>query len=134
MELPVYLGRLMKAFLEEFKAFAVRGNVIDLAIAVVIGGAFGKIVSSLVDNIFMPVIGIVLGGVDFTKYTFTLGDVSITYGAFIQAVIDFVVIAFVIFLVIRALRRFEKKKEEVAPAGAPEEILLLREIRDAMKR
>lgn len=124
----------MKAFLEEFKNFAMRGNVIDLAVAVVIGGAFGKIVSSLVDNIFTPIIGIVLGGVDFTGFVLTLGDVSITYGAFIQAVIDFTVIAFVIFLVIRALRKFEKKKEEVAPAPTPEEILLLREIRDSVKR
>lgn len=124
----------MKAFLEEFKSFAMRGNVIDLAVAVVIGGAFGKIVSSLVDNIFMPILGVLLGGVDFTGYALSLGDVSIAYGAFIQAVIDFTVIAFVIFLVIRALRRFEKKKEESAPAPTPEDILLLREIRDALKR
>ncbi len=125
----------MKSFIEEFKAFAIRGNVIDLAVAVVIGGAFGKIVSSLVDTIIMPAIGLLLGGIDFTKWAFTLGESTIAYGKFIQSVVDFVIIAFVIFLAIRILRRFENKKESEKPVPQPsEEILLLREIRDAVKR
>jgi large conductance mechanosensitive channel len=123
----------MRGFISEFKAFAMRGNVVDLAVAVVIGGAFGKIVSSLVDNIFMPLIGVILGGVDFTGYAFPVGDAAITYGKFIQAVIDFVIIAFVIFLVVKAMSKVQKK-EEAAPAEPSEEVKLLREIRDAVKR
>jgi len=126
----------MKAFLEEFKAFAVKGNVVDLAVAVIIGTAFGKIVSSLVSTIIMPSIGILLGGIDFTNWSFTIREVTITYGAFIQAVVDFVIIAFVIFIAIRTLRRFEKKKEEEKKAEpkVSEEVLLLREIRDSLKK
>lgn len=122
----------MKSFIEEFKGFAMRGNVVDLAVAVIIGGAFGKIVSSLVDNIFMPIIGIVLGGVDFTGYAYK----SITYGKFIQSIVDFVIIALVIFLVIKAISKPEKKKEEkpAAPVELSEEVKLLREIRDSLKR
>jgi len=125
----------MKSFIEEFKAFAVRGNVIDLAVAVIIGGAFGKIVSSLVDTIVMPVIGLLLGGINFTGWAFTVGEIIIPYGKFIQSVVDFVIIAFVIFIALRTLRRFEKKKEmEAKPVESSEEILLLREIRDALKK
>ncbi len=125
----------MKAFLDEFKAFAVRGNVVDLAVAVIIGGAFGKIVSSLVDTIVMPTIGLILGGVDFTGWTFTVGSATLAYGKFIQAVVDFVIIAFVIFLALRTLNRFAKKQEvEAVPQTPSEEILLLREIRDGVKR
>lgn len=125
----------MKSFLEEFKAFAIRGNVVDLAVAVVIGTAFGKIVSSLVDTIIMPSIGVLLGGIDFTGWSFTIGGAAIAYGAFLQAVIDFVIIAFVIFLAIRTLRRFEKKEEEKKPEPkTSEEVLLLREIRDTLKK
>ena len=127
----------MKGFLADFKAFAVKGNVIDLAVAVVIGGAFGKIVSSLVDTIIMPSIGLLLGGVNFTGWAVKVGDVTLAYGKFIQAVIDFVIIAFVIFIVIRSLKKLEdlrpkdeKKSEEVCA----EEVLLLREIRDLMKK
>jgi large conductance mechanosensitive channel len=122
----------MKEFISEFKAFAMRGNVVDLAVAVVIGGAFGKIVSSLVDNIFMPIIGIVMGGVDFSGYAYK----AITYGKFIQSVIDFVIIALVIFLVVKAMTKMQKK-EEAAPATSAEpseEIKLLREIRDGLRR
>ena len=126
----------MKSFLEEFKAFAIRGNVIDLAVAVVIGTAFGKIVSSLVDTVIMPTIGLLLGGIDFTTWTLHIGESIIAYGKFIQATVDFVIIALVIFLVIRTLSRFEKKKEIEAKADPEpsEEVLLLREIRDLLKR
>ncbi len=126
----------MKSFFEEFKVFAVRGNVVDLAVAVVIGTAFGKIVSSLVDTIVMPSIGLLLGGVDFTGWAFAIGDAHIAYGKFIQSVVDFVIIAFVIFVAIRALRKFEKKEEVKTGVDSKksEEVLLLREIRDSLKR
>ena len=126
----------MKSFLEEFKAFAIRGNVIDLAVAVVIGTAFGKIVSSLVDTVIMPTIGLILGGINFTGWAFTLGDSTIAYGKFIQAIVDFTIIALVVFIALRTLHRFEKKKEaEEKKAPEPsEEIVLLREIRDSLKK
>lgn len=126
----------MKNFLKEFKAFAMRGNVIDLATAVVIGTAFGKITSSLVDSVIMPLFGVVLGGVDFTDKAFQVGDASIRYGAFIQSIIEFIIIAFAIFILIKVLSRLQKKKEEekAAPAAPSEEVLLLREIRDSVKK
>lgn len=126
----------MKSFLEEFKAFAVRGNVIDLAVAVVIGAAFGKIVSSLVDTIVMPAMGLILGGIDFTEWALQIGESTIAYGKFLQAMVDFIIIAFVIFIAIRALSRFEKKKEaevESAPKVS-DEVVLLTEIRDLLKK
>ena len=125
----------MKDFIEEFKAFAMKGNVIDLAVAVVIGAAFGKIVASLVENIIMPTIGILLGGVDFTTWALKVGDANITYGVFIQSIFDFTIIAFVIFMVVRALAKLQKK-EEVAPAAPAEpsaEVKLLMEIRDSLR-
>src|ERR671927_1761656 len=100
--------------LKEFREFAIRGNVVDLAVAVIIGGAFGKIVSSLVDNIIVPLVGLLLGGVDFKGLAFTLGSAKIEYGLFIQNVVDFIIIAFVIFLMVRAMNRF-KKKEPTTP-------------------
>ena len=126
----------MKGFIEEFKAFAMKGNVVDLAVAVVIGAAFGKIVSSLVDNIIMPLVGVLLGGVDFTGYSAEIGDASVTYGVFLQSVVDFVIIAFVIFLVIKAINKAQgpEEKTEEAPAEPPEDIKLLREIRDSLRR
>jgi large conductance mechanosensitive channel len=102
--------------LKEFRDFAVRGNVIDLAVAVIIGGAFGKIVGSLVNDILMPLIGLALGGVNFAELSVTVGQAVIKWGAFVQAIIDFVVIAFVIFLIVRAANK--TKKEEPAPAPA----------------
>jgi large conductance mechanosensitive channel len=126
----------MKDFVAEFKAFAMRGNVVDLAVAVVIGTAFGKIVSSLVENIMMPIVGIVVGGVDFTGWALTVGDANITYGAFIQSVFDFVIVAFVIFMVVKAMAKL-KKAEEAAPAAPAEpsaEVKLLTEIRDSLRR
>ena len=99
--------------LKEFKAFVMRGNVIDLAVAVIIGGAFGKIVSSLVNDILMPLIGLIIGGVDFTALSFTLGKATVTYGNFINNIIDFIIIAFVIFLMIKAIDNLKKKPAPV---------------------
>jgi len=126
----------MQHFIKEFKAFAVRGNVVDLAIAVIIGGAFGKIVSSLVDTMVMPLLGIFLGGVDFSGFSFSLGDVVLRYGVFMQSVIDFVIIAFVIFLAIKILNRIQHKEDSVIEEQKPpsEEVQLLREIRDLLQK
>ncbi len=125
----------MKDFIAEFKAFAMKGNVIDLAVAVVIGAAFGKIVASLVENIIMPTIGILLGGVDFTEWSIAVGDAVITYGVFIQSIFDFTIIAFVIFMVVRAITRLQKKEEAAptAPAEPSAEVKLLMEIRDSLR-
>ena len=94
--------------LKEFRDFAMRGNVLDLAVAVIIGGAFGKIVASLVDDIIMPLIGLVIGGVDFNSLAFTVGSAQVKYGSFIQNVVDFIIVAFVIFLIVRTMNRFKK--------------------------
>ncbi len=126
----------MKNFVDEFKAFAMRGNVVDLAVAVVIGAAFGKIVSSLVENIVMPLLGMLIGGVNFTNLAVQVGDATIMYGVFIQSVFDFVVVAFAIFMAIKALKKLEKPVETPAAATAApsEEVVLLREIRDSLRR
>ncbi len=125
--------------MDEFKAFAMKGNVVDLAVAVVIGAAFGKIVSSLVDNIITPIIGVIAGGVDFSGLSYTIGDAQITYGVFIQSIIDFLIVALVIFVVVKGINRVQggDKKEEEAPAEKIEpsdEVKLLTEIRDSLKR
>lgn len=131
----------MKGFVEEFKAFAMKGNVLDLAVAVVIGAAFGKIVSSLVDNIVMPLVGVLLGGVSFSSLYVMVGEASIQYGAFIQSVVDFVIVAFAIFMMIKMISKAQDmaagEPEEVAPeapAEPTEEVQLLREIRDGLRR
>ena len=98
--------------LQEFKAFAMKGNVVDLAVAVVIGAAFGKIVSSLVDNLVTPLVGMFMGGVDFTNLSYAVGDAVFGYGAFIQSIIDFVIIALCIFIVIKVFEKLQKKEEE----------------------
>ena len=103
--------------LKEFRDFAMRGNVMDLAIAVIIGGAFGKIIASLVKDILMPLIGLLLGGINFSELSGTVGDVVITYGLFIQAIVDFIVIAFVIFMLVRTMNNAKKKEE--APVAEP---------------
>lgn len=124
----------MKKMLVEFRDFALKGNVLDLAVAVVIGAAFGKIVSSLVDNIIMPVVGVLLGGLDFTKLSVTVGKSVIQYGAFIQSIVDFIIIAFAIFIFVKILTSFMKKKEqsvEETPVPPTEEYL--KEIRDLLK-
>lgn len=123
------------SLIKEFKKFAMRGNVVDMAVGVIIGGAFGKIVSSLVNDVVMPLVGIITGGIDFTGLKATIGDASITYGNFIQNVVDFLIIAFCIFMMIKGLNKLSKKKEEV-PATPPtpsKEEELLREIRDLLK-
>ncbi len=120
--------------IQEFKAFIAKGNVLDLAVAVIIGGAFGAIVTSLVNDIIMPLIGVILGGTDFTTLAITVGDASITYGNFIQAIINFLIIAFVIFMIVRTTNNM-KKKEEAKPAApkGPSTEELLAEIRDLLK-
>lgn len=131
----------MKGFIKEFKEFISRGSVVDLAVGVIIGGAFTSIVTSLVNDIIMPVIGIFLGGIDFTglKYVISsatgdMPEAAICYGNFIQNVVNFLLIAFVIFLVIKGINHFHKKKEEeVAEPEPTEEVLLLRDIRDMLK-
>lgn len=125
---------------KEFKEFAVKGNMIDMAVGIIIGAAFGKIVSSLVANIIMPPIGLLLGGVDFSNLAVTLKQasetteaVTLNYGMFINTVIDFLIIAFAIFVVVKQLNKF-KKREEVKSVEPAEEVLLLREIRDHLKK
>lgn len=129
--------------LQEFKAFAMRGNVVDMAVGIIIGGAFGKIVSSFVSDVIMPPIGLILGGVDFSDLALTLkaaeGDqppVMLKYGMFINTVIDFVIIAFAIFMVIKAMNTLKKKEEEkpAAPPEPPADVKLLTEIRDLLKK
>ncbi|PEX91803.1 large conductance mechanosensitive channel protein MscL [Bacillus cereus] len=121
----------------EFKKFALKGNVMDLAVGVVIGGAFGKIVSSLVGDVIMPLIGLLLGGVNFKGLSFTFGGAVVKYGAFIQTVVDFLIIAFSIFLFIKLFNKLTLKKEEEKEEEIPEptkEEVLLGEIRDLLKQ
>ena len=132
----------MKLF-DEFKAFVMRGNVLDMAVGVIVGGAFGKIVTSLVNDIFMPIIGMIIGNVDFSSLEIKLGEpvegaeqAAIRYGMFIQEIVNFLIIALCIFMVIKVINKMQKKKEE-APAPAPEptkEEVLLTEIRDALNK
>jgi large conductance mechanosensitive channel len=130
----------------EFREFIAKGNVLDLAVAVVIGAAFGRIVTALVDGIIMPLVGIALGGVSVSDWkwvvspaTFdaagreTAAEVAVAYGVFLQAIVDFLIVAFVIFLVVKAYNRL-RRPAEAAPAAPTEEVLLLREIRDSLKR
>ncbi|AIQ48233.1 mechanosensitive ion channel protein MscL [Paenibacillus sp. FSL R7-0273] len=122
---------------KEFKSFAIKGNVLDLAVAVIIGAAFGKIVSSLVADIIMPLAGLLSGGVDLEKLTFTYLDAEVKYGVFLQSVVDFFIISFSIFMVVKLANRFKHKetvKVEVVETPAPDpEIALLTEIRDLLK-
>lgn len=121
---------------KEFAAFISKGNVIDLAVGVVIGGAFGKIVSSLVDDIIMPLVGIIIGGIDFSSLTLTIKDAKLSYGMFIQNIVDFLIVAACIFVFIKIINKFKRKQEE-APASEPkkdEKVVLLEEIRDLLKK
>lgn len=120
------------SFLSEFKAFAMRGNVMDLAVAVVIGGAFGKIVAALVDGIIMPVLGLLMGGINISDKTFVIGQAVIKWGLFLQAVIDFTIISFAIFCAIKALNALQKK-QDISVFNKPEEVRILAEIRDILK-
>jgi len=140
--------------LKEFKEFAVKGNMLDMAVGIIIGAGFGKIISSLVNDVLMPPLGLLLGRVDFTQLKAVLQkgsdavmdsatiiqpavkQVSINYGNFIQTVIDFIIVAFCIFLVIKAMNKMKKKEEAApaAPAAPPEDVVLLKEIRDLLKK
>lgn len=142
----------MKKFFEDFKAFAMRGNVVDMAVGVVIGGAFGKIVSSVVSDVIMPPLGLLIGGANFSELSIILKQatvdamgneipaVAINYGLFIQAIVDFILIALAIFMLIRFMNSLHKKKQEEAPAEAPAEPQLtldqelLTQIRDLLKQ
>lgn len=130
---------LAMKILEEFKKFLMRGNVLDLATAVIVGGAFGKIVSSLVDDILMPIIGLLMGGLDFSGLAVTIGDATVKYGMFIQNIVNFVIIAGVIFLLLKASNRMielaakKQEKKEGKPKKS-DEVLLLEEIRDLLKK
>jgi len=126
----------------EFKNFAMRGNVVDMAVGIVIGGAFGKIVSSFVNDVLMPPIGMLMGGVDFKELSVVLREasgevaaVTLNYGSFIQSVVDFIIIAFAIFMVVKAMNNMKKKEEAApeAPAKPSAEVELLTEIRDSLK-
>ena len=120
--------------LKEFRDFALRGNIVDQAVAVIIGGAFGKIVTALTTSIIMPVISLIIGEVAISEMSFTIGKTIFPIGLFLQAIIDFILIAFVLFLIVKAMNSL-KKKEAAAPAPpTSEEILLLREIRDSVKK
>lgn len=130
--------------MKEFKEFAMRGNVLDMAVGIVIGGAFGKIVTSLVNDVIMPPIGMITGGIDFSRMKWVLkpaddsdpkhkiAEVAIHYGSFINTIITFVIVAFAIFILIKAINRMHKK-EEAAPAAPPADVVLLTEIRDLLK-
>ncbi|MBR5642288.1 MAG: large-conductance mechanosensitive channel protein MscL [Firmicutes bacterium] len=125
--------------MKEFKEFISRGNVMDMAVGIIIGGAFTAIVSSLVADIITPIIGMLLGGVNFSELAITVGSAQLTYGNFIQAIINFLIIAWVVFMMVKAMNKMKKKEEEKpaepeAPAEPPEDILLLREIRDSLKK
>jgi len=138
--------------LKEFKAFAMRGNVVDMAVGIIIGAAFGSIVKSLVDDVLMPPIGLLLGNVDFSELFFVLqegataepyatlaaareaGAVTINYGLFVNALVSFIIVAFAVFLLVRTINRLKAEEPPAAPAATPEDVLLLREIRDALKK
>jgi large conductance mechanosensitive channel protein len=136
------------SFISEFKEFAIKGNVIDLAVGVIIGGAFGKIVESLVKDIVMPIVGQLVGGVDFKQLYLNLGSQTyptleqaekagaplVKYGMFINAVVDFTIVAMAIFIAVKAINKLKKEAPPPAPAEAPEEIVLLRQIRDSLKK
>ena len=136
-----------KSIVQEFKAFISRGNVVDMAVGVIIGSAFTKIVNSLVNDVFMPALSVVTGGVNFSdmKYVITpateeVAEVAIKYGAFIQNIVDFLLIAMVVFAMVKMINKLRapieepKKEEPAAPPPTPEDILLLREIRDSLKK
>ena len=118
---------------KDFKAFVLKGNVLDLAIAVVLGGAFGAIVTSLVNDIIMPLVGIILGGIDFAALSIQVGSATVLYGKFIQAIVNFLIIAFVIFLVMRAMVKLKKQEAAAPPPGPTAEEKLLTEIRDLLE-
>lgn len=127
----------MKKFISEFKEFISKGNVLDMAVGVIIGGAFSKIVSSLVNDVMMPLIGIIIGGHDFTNLSIKVGNAKIMYGSFLQNVVDFLIVAFCLFTVIKIINRFKRKQEKIEKKEnvitPSEEVILLSEIRDLLK-
>ena len=127
--------------IKEFQEFAVKGNVLDMAVGIIIGGAFGTIVKSLVDDVIMPPIGLLLGGVDFSSFSLTLkpaegeaAAVAINYGVFINNVISFLVVAWAVFMLVKAMNNFKKKQEAAPPPAPPADVVLLTEIRDLLAR
>ena len=125
--------------MKEFKEFISRGNVMDMAVGIIIGGAFTAIVGSLVADIIGPIIGMIMGGIDFSSLSVQVGQAVLTYGNFIQAIINFLIVAWVIFMIVKAMNKMKRKEEEKpaepeAPAEPPEDIVLLREIRDSLKK
>lgn len=120
--------------LKDFRDFAMRGNVLDLAVGVIIGGAFGKIVTSLVNDVLMPAIGLLLGKLDFSTLSITIGSSSIKYGLFIQSIVDFTIVAFCIFLMVQQINRFKAKPAPAAPVEPPADVKLLTEIRDLLRK
>lgn len=130
----------MKKFIEDFKAFALKGNVVDMAVGVIIGGAFGKIVSSLVNDIIMPLIGILIGGYNFSELSWKIGEATVKYGSFLQSVVDFLIIALSIFAVLKLMMKLinlrkheEEEKADEEEEKKSDELLLLEEIRDLLK-
>ena len=126
----------LKKGASDFKTFISRGNVVDMAVGVIVGGAFGKIVTSLVNDILMPIVGVFLGGLNFTDLSIKVGDASVAYGNFIQTIIDFLIIALCIFIMVKVFESFKKKEEVVPKKEEPkksDEVLLLEEIRDLLK-
>ena len=149
--IQIQIKKAMKEILQEFKQFAMRGNVVDMAVGIIIGGAFGKIVSSLVSDVIMPGVGLLVGGVNFTDLKITLKDavmngeevvspaVAINYGNFLQVTFDFIIIAFAVFMLVKGVNALSKKKEEkpaapATPPAPPADIQLLTEIRDLLKK
>lgn len=125
-------GRTM-GMVSEFKEFAMKGSMIDMAVGIIIGAATGKVVSALVDSVIMPVVGVLMGGVDFSNLSIKVGEAAIGYGAFIQAIIDFIIIAFVIFMLLKFINNMKKNSEE-EESKPSEDTELLREIRDLLRR
>ena len=124
----------MRKFYEEFKKFAMRGNVLDMAVGIIIGGAFTSIVNSLVNDIFSPVIGLITGGIDFSALSFGIGGAQIMIGNFINAVISFLLVAFCVFILVKAVNKLTHKQEEEKPAPVkPDDLIVLEEIRDLLK-
>jgi large conductance mechanosensitive channel len=122
------------SMLQEFKAFAMKGNVVDLAVGVIIGAAFGKIVASLVEDVIMPLVGTLVGGVNFSGLAITVGSATLKYGKFIQTCLDFLIIAWAIFVAVKLINRLRKEEPAPAPAAPPKQEVLLEEIRDLLKK
>ncbi|MBQ6436305.1 large-conductance mechanosensitive channel protein MscL [bacterium] len=124
--------------LEEFQKFIARGNVVDLAVGVIVGAAFGKIVTSLVDDILMPVVGLLIGGIDFSGLMFTIGDAEIKYGTFLQNIVDFLIVAACVFLMVKAINKFIQKEQKKEAAKGPsvekQQLKVLEEIRDSLAK